>query len=81
MTIDLYPEIIRQQDLSPDQGFGADIDEDCQVRGRNAKPMKDSSIKFKMRATPTASLLLTVSIRLHRRLKKPPRAGVPIPKK
>ena len=34
MTIDLYPEIIRQEDLSPDSGFGGDIDEDCQVRQR-----------------------------------------------
>lgn len=32
MTIDLYPEIIRAQDLSPDQGFGSEIDDDCQVR-------------------------------------------------
>jgi hypothetical protein len=32
MTIDLYPPIVKAQDLSPDEGFGAGIDEDCQVR-------------------------------------------------
>jgi len=31
MTIDLYPELVRREDLSPDEGFGADIDEDCQT--------------------------------------------------
>jgi Annexin len=31
MTIDLYPEIIKKQDLSPDQGFGSDIDDDCKT--------------------------------------------------
>ncbi|KAG7374328.1 annexin [Nitzschia inconspicua] len=31
MTIDLYPEIIRRQDLSPDKGFGTEIDEDCKT--------------------------------------------------
>jgi hypothetical protein len=31
MTIDLYPEIIRKQDLSPDEGFGDAIDEDCKT--------------------------------------------------
>ena len=31
MTIDLYPDIIRQEDLSPDEGFGGEIDEDCEV--------------------------------------------------
>jgi len=49
MTIDLYPEIIRQEDLSPDSGFGGDIDEDCQVIhdatkgwGANAQKVIDS---------------------------------------
>lgn len=31
MTIDLYPELVRREDLSPDQGFGPDIDDDCAV--------------------------------------------------
>jgi len=31
MTIDLYPAIIKKDDLSPDEGFGPEIDEDCQV--------------------------------------------------
>lgn len=31
MTIGLYPEIIKQQDLSPDQGFGDDVDADCKA--------------------------------------------------
>ena len=31
MTINIYPEIVRQQDLSPDQGFGPDIDDACNV--------------------------------------------------
>jgi hypothetical protein len=32
MTIDLYPEIVKKDDLTPDAGFGGDIDDDCQVR-------------------------------------------------
>ena len=31
MTIDLYPELVRREDLSPDEGFGHDIDVDCEV--------------------------------------------------
>jgi Annexin len=31
MTIGLYPEIILRQDLSPDQGFGSQIDDDCKT--------------------------------------------------
>jgi hypothetical protein len=31
MTIDLYPELVRKEDLSPDQGFGAEMDDDCTV--------------------------------------------------
>lgn len=31
MTIDLYPEIVKEDDLSPDVGFGPDIDEDCEI--------------------------------------------------
>ena len=31
MTIDIYPELVRREDLSPDEGFGDDIDADCQV--------------------------------------------------
>jgi hypothetical protein len=31
MTIDLYPDVIRRQDLSPDEGFGDQIDEDCKT--------------------------------------------------
>ena len=31
MTIDIYPELVRREDLSPDEGFGSEIDEDCQV--------------------------------------------------
>ncbi|CAJ1934284.1 unnamed protein product [Cylindrotheca closterium] len=31
MSIDLYPPFIKQDDLSPDEGFGADIDEDCEL--------------------------------------------------
>jgi Annexin len=31
MTIDLYPEIIKRADLSPDQGFGTGIDDDCKT--------------------------------------------------
>mmetsp|Transcript_28086 Transcript_28086/g.78759 ORF Transcript_28086/g.78759 Transcript_28086/m.78759 type:complete len:336 (+) Transcript_28086:72-1079(+) len=30
MTINIYPDIVRQDDLSPDQGFGSDIDDLCQ---------------------------------------------------
>lgn len=29
MTIELYPELIKREDLSPDEGFGPEIDEDC----------------------------------------------------
>lgn len=31
MTIDLYPDIIKREDLSPDKGFGSEIDEDCKT--------------------------------------------------
>jgi len=31
MTIAIYPDIIAKQDLSPDQGFGQEIDDDCQA--------------------------------------------------
>jgi hypothetical protein len=31
MTIKLYPEGITHQDLSPDQGFGSEIDNDCKT--------------------------------------------------
>lgn len=30
MTINVYPDIVRQEDLSPDEGFGAEIDDDCE---------------------------------------------------
>lgn len=32
MTIEIYPELIKREDLSPDEGFGPEIDEDCNVR-------------------------------------------------
>ena len=32
MTINIYPEIVRKQDLSPDEGFGPEIDDACNVR-------------------------------------------------
>jgi len=31
MSIELYPPFVKQEDLSPDEGFGADIDEDCEL--------------------------------------------------
>lgn len=31
MSIDLYPPFIKKDDLSPDEGFGPDIDEDCEL--------------------------------------------------
>lgn len=31
MSLDLYPPFIKQDDLSPDEGFGGDIDEDCEL--------------------------------------------------
>ena len=36
MTINIYPEIVRKQDLSPDEGFGPDIDDACNVRHMTA---------------------------------------------
>jgi len=48
MTIDLYPELVRREDLSPDEGFGHDIDVDCETIqeatkgwGANAKKVID----------------------------------------
>lgn len=43
MTIDLYPELIRQEDLSPDQGFGPDIDEDCNVSAESEREKESCS--------------------------------------
>lgn len=31
MTIELYPELIKREDLSPDEGFGPEIDDDCET--------------------------------------------------
>ena len=31
MTIELYPEYVKKDDLSPDVGFGTEIDEDCEL--------------------------------------------------
>jgi hypothetical protein len=35
MSIDLYPPFIKEDDLSPDKAFGAEIDEDCEVRPKS----------------------------------------------
>jgi hypothetical protein len=49
MTIDLYPDVIRRQDLSPDGGFGSGIDGDCKTIheatkgiGANKQPVIDA---------------------------------------
>lgn len=31
MSLDLYPPFIKKNDLTPDEGFGADIDDDCEM--------------------------------------------------
>jgi len=39
MSIDLYPPIIKAEDLSPDEGFGEEIDDDCEIIKEATKGM------------------------------------------